>query len=65
MARKTGQEGDSYIEQKDPEDIILETNHGRLRKLAPRNSLTPSHPMAAAERGHVGARYSRRTRWLG
>lgn len=51
--------------------MILETNHGRVRKLVPRNSLTPPHPMAvliersvAAERGQVGARDSRRTRWL-
>lgn len=49
----------------------LETNHGRMIKLAPRNSLTPSHPMAilrelsaAAERGQVGARDSRRSRCL-
>ena len=63
MAGKTGHGGDSCIGQKDPEDMVWETNHGRMRKLAPRNSLTPPHPTdvltepsAAAERGQVGAR---------
>lgn len=65
MTGKIGQGGDSGVGQKDPEDMILETNYGWVRKPAWRNSLTPPHPTAvlmeptvAAERGQVGARDS-------